>query len=278
MDESNRIPPGPRIDNQLGLAALVRERNGDRGPHPRLLISCRTHYFRTLRDQQNHFTGQERAGPDANAFRALVLLRLTEDQVRGYLAATLPDQDPDRILATVAAVHNLTELTQRPYTLKLVADQLPAIEARRLAGRPVFGTTLYGGMVLNWLERDSGKHHIHPDHKLRLAAHLAAHLWREGNGVLPAARLEPWFHAWLEGEPDLRPPLCPAAPGPTGGPTHGDLLGPRGRGRGQRLSLCAYLAARILPDRYALRAAARPIPIRPPCRLPMWPRAHRCAC
>ena len=189
----------------LGLAALVRERNGDRGPRPQLLISCRTHYFRTLRDQQNHFTGQERAGPDAHAFRALVLLPLTEDQVRGYLAAALPDQDPDRILATVAAVHNLTELTQRPYTLKLVADQLPAIEARRLAGRPVYGTTLYGGMVLNWLERDSGKHHIHPDHKLRLAAHLAAHLWREGSGVLPAARLEPWFHAWLEGEPDLRP-------------------------------------------------------------------------
>jgi len=189
----------------LGLAALVREHNGAHGPRPRLLISCRTHYFRTLRDQQNHFTGQERAGPDANAFRALVLLPLTGDQVRGYLAATLPDQDPDRILATVAAVHNLTELTQRPYTLKLVADQLPAIEARRLAGRPVYGTTLYGGLVQNWLERDSGKHHIHPDHKLRLAAHLAAHLWREGSGVLPAARLEPWFHAWLEGEPDLRP-------------------------------------------------------------------------
>ncbi len=189
----------------LGLATLVRERNGNQGPRPRLLISCRTHYFRTLRDQQNHFTGQERAGPDANAFRALVLLPLTGDQVRGYLAATLPDQDPDRILATVAAVHNLTELTRRPYTLKLVADQLPAIEARRLAGRPVFGTTLYGGLVQSWLERDSGKHHIHPDHKLRLAAHLAAHLWREGSGVLSAARLEPWFHAWLEGEPDLRP-------------------------------------------------------------------------
>jgi hypothetical protein len=189
----------------LGLAALACERNGDRGPRPRLLISCRTHYFRTLRDQQNHFTGQERAGPDANAFRALVLLPLTEDQVRGYLAATLPDQDPERVLATVAAVHNLTELTQRPYTLKLVADQLPAIEARRLADRPVYGTTLYGRMVLNWLERDSGKHHIHPDHKLRLAAYLAAHLWREGSGLLSAARLEPWFHAWLEGEPDLRP-------------------------------------------------------------------------
>ena len=192
----------------LGLPEQVRAAGADgkdddsRGP--RLLISCRTHFFKTLRDQQNHFTGQERTGPAPAAFRALVLLPLTDAQIRGYLAAVLPDQDPERILATVAAVHNLTELTQRPYTLKLVADQLPAIEARRAAGRPVFGITLYAALVSSWLERDSGKHHVRKDHKLRLAAHLAAFLWREGSGLLPAERIEDWFHAWLDSEPGLR--------------------------------------------------------------------------
>ncbi|WP_295429486.1 pentapeptide repeat-containing protein, partial [uncultured Thiodictyon sp.] len=183
-------------------------------PAVRLLISCRTHYFRTLRDQKTHFTGQERGEHGAAAYRALVLLPLTPEQVRRYLAAALFADGPgpgvaeaeaqiERILDTVRSVHNLTELTQRPYTLRLVAEFIPEIEQDRLAGRPVYGVTLYRRMVRRWLERDGGKHHILPEHKLLLATHLAAHLWQSGAGLLPADGIERWFRAWLKTEPDL---------------------------------------------------------------------------
>ena len=173
-------------------------------PKVKLVISCRTHYFRTLRDQRNHFTGQERGGTRADAYRALLLLPLTDAQVRRYLEEALPETDPDALLAMIASVHNLTELTQRPYTLRLVAEFIPSIEQDRAAGRPVYGVTLYRRMVQRWLERDGGKHHIQPRHKLHLAAHLAAHLWRRGAGLLPADEIEDWFHAWLESEPGLQ--------------------------------------------------------------------------
>ncbi len=191
----------------LRLLPVTRARRLPHGPAAsplKVLISCRTQYFRTLRDQQNHFTGQERGEYRADAFRALVLLPLSEAQVRHYLATALPDTDPETLLDTIRSVHNLTELTQRPYTLKLVADFIPEIERERLAGKTVYGVTLYRRMVWRWLERDSGKHHLRPEHKLRLATHLAAHLWQTGNGALPAEGIERWFHAWLESEPDLR--------------------------------------------------------------------------
>lgn len=73
----------------------------------------------------------------------------------------------------VRSVHNLEELTQRPFTLRLVAELIPDIEKDRLAGRPVYGVTLYRHMARRWLERDAGKHHIKPEHKI----HLAAYLW-----------------------------------------------------------------------------------------------------
>jgi predicted NACHT family NTPase len=40
----------------------ARRERGKRGNIPplKMLISCRTHFFRTLREQKNHFTGQER--------------------------------------------------------------------------------------------------------------------------------------------------------------------------------------------------------------------------
>ncbi len=190
---------------KLGVEAEARRRaQGSNAPPLKLLISCRTQYFRTLRDQQNHFTGQERGAHRADAYRALVLLPLDEAQVRRYLEHALPGADPERLLETIRAVHNLEELTRRPYTLKLVADFIPDLERERLAGHTVYGVTLYRRMAQRWLERDAGKHHIRPEHKLRLAAHLAAHLWQGGAGLLPAGEIEAWFHAWLESEPDLR--------------------------------------------------------------------------
>ena len=171
---------------------------------PRMLLTCRTQYFRTLPDQNNHFTGQERGEHNAGAYRAMLLLPLTEDQVLGYLRAAAPDGiDAERLLDTIRSVHNLEELTQRPYTLKLVTEFIPEIESDRLAGRTVYGVTLYRRMVQRWLERDSGKHHIKPEHKLRLAAHLAAHLWNSRRSVLPAESIESWFHAWLEQQSDI---------------------------------------------------------------------------
>ncbi len=146
------------------------------GPASKVLIFCRTQYFRTLRDQRNHFTCQERGEHGADDYRALVLLPLSEDQVRRYLAAALPGADPEALLATIRSVHNLTDLAQRPYTLRLVSEFIPEIERDRLASKSVYGVTLYRRMVQRWLERDGGKHHIKPEHKLLLARDLAAHL------------------------------------------------------------------------------------------------------
>ena len=59
-------------------------------------------------------------------------------------------------------------------------------------------------MVERWLRRDNGKHHLRPEHKQRCMAHLAAWLWRKGQRSIQADELEPWFHEFLESQPDLR--------------------------------------------------------------------------
>ncbi len=112
----------------------------------------------------------------------------------------------------VRSVHNLEELTQRPYTLKLVADFIPASERDRAAGRTVYSATLYRGVAEGWLARDSCKHHIRPEHKLRLDGHLAAHLWRSGRNALPVGELNDWFHSWIDTDPALRSRYFPATP------------------------------------------------------------------
>jgi WD40 repeat protein/uncharacterized protein YjbI with pentapeptide repeats len=172
-------------------------------PGTKLLISCRTHFFRSLQAQNNHFTGQERDTTPASDYRALLLLPLNEEQIRTYIGHALPGLDAEATLAMVKAVHNLSELASRPYTLKLVTEFIPTIERWRAEGRPVFGVTLYREMVQSWMHRDSGKHHLKPEHKARLMTHLAAWMWQRGQRLIPAGELESWFHEWLESDADL---------------------------------------------------------------------------
>jgi len=193
-------------ENLLKLIADARARANAEGRalNLKVLITCRTQYFPTLQAQNSHFTQSDRGEFTAKHYEAIVLLPWSEEQVRSYLAQALPEMDIDRLIDMIRSIHNLEELTQRPYTLKLVAEFIPEIEQDRASARTIYGVTLYRKMAEKWLARDSGKHHIHPEHKLRLAAHLAAHLWRSGRTALPATELNDWFHAWIETDTSLR--------------------------------------------------------------------------
>ena len=170
----------------------------------RVLVSCRTHFFRTLREQTTHFMLEDRGQPDDKAFAALTLQPLNEEQIREYLGKALPSANVDSLIEMVDKVHNLPELAARPYTLSLIAALLPRMEQRLAKGEPVQGVTLYREVVRSWLERDNSKHHLKIEHKLLLARHLAAELWRSRQRSMAVNALETWFGRWLAADADLQ--------------------------------------------------------------------------
>jgi WD40 repeat protein/nucleoside phosphorylase len=169
---------------------------GERRP-PRVLLSCRTQFFRNLAEQHNHFTGEHRGAQGARQYRALVLLPFGDEEIRAYLKAVFPDEDVQQLMSQVESVHNLRELASRPFTLKLVAQFIPRIEQWRAAGRRVTGATLYREVAREWLIRDKQKQSFQPEDKEQLAGDLAAHLWRNGQRGLSARELEAWLGHWL---------------------------------------------------------------------------------
>jgi WD40 repeat protein len=194
--------PGQMFTRQL-FRILPPARKGEprRG---RMLISCRTHYFRTLRDQQNHFRAEDRDNVREQDYRApFVLLPFTPVQIRQYLEHTLPHEDPGRVMAVLKTVHNLEEMAERPYTLSLIANEFAQIEQWKAEGRRVTGLMLYRHMVMSWLERDEGKHQLTRDHKQALMEHVAAELWRAGSRFWSVGELEQWLIDFLEARPDL---------------------------------------------------------------------------
>jgi len=62
---------------------------------------------------------------------------------------------------------------------------------------------LYRHMVLSWLERDTGKHQLTPDHKHLLMEHFAAALWRSGRKTWKVGAVEQALIDLLRERPDI---------------------------------------------------------------------------
>ncbi|MFC9664043.1 NACHT domain-containing protein [Nocardia sp. NPDC127606] len=175
----------------------------DRQSVRKLLLSCRTHYFRTVSEQYGSFVSQHRDGAEAADFEALLLLPFDADQVRAYLTRAVPDGDAARAYEMLTAVHDLSDLISRPVTLKLVVQQIAYIERRVLAGEPVYATEIYARIADDWIERDNGKGKFRAGDKLMLASGLAAWMWRQGARTVELDSIENWLHTQVGDNPRL---------------------------------------------------------------------------
>jgi WD40 repeat protein len=191
-------------DQQVFTRQLWRALDGNSGS--KMLLTCRTQYFRTIRDEITYFTGETRAGLRADDYLALLMRPFRDDQVREYLIANL-GCDPSRVdafLDTIAAVHDLPDLARRPITLRLIADQLDFIEQAKLDGRTIYSVDIYSEVVERWISRDAGKHTLTPDHKRLLMEEIAAALWRSGQNAWSPAEVDEWLLDVLDHRPDLQ--------------------------------------------------------------------------
>ena len=168
----------------------------------RVVLTCRTHFFRTIRDQHTFFRTQDRdVGPDF--YEALHLLPWADDQVRAYLESKQGVAGVDKAIELIRSVHDLAGLAHRPYNLRLICEQLERLERRIAQGGSIDAAGLYDELVTSWLERDMGKHQLERDHKVRLMEDLAALLWRSESRRIGAPELEEWLRSRLLDDNDL---------------------------------------------------------------------------
>ncbi|MBE2286506.1 MAG: TIR domain-containing protein [Prosthecobacter sp.] len=170
----------------------------------KMLLSCRSHYFRDVWSQNAMLTGEDREGIDHAQFPAFCLLPFDEAQIRAYLTSFLGDEKHGHAaFDLIASIHNLRDLAQRPYLLSLISGHLGELEALQLRGDTVNAARLYDLVVRSWLNRDGGKHHLEAAHKRRLMEALAAALWRSGEKQWEVDRLEDWFDDFLLQNPAI---------------------------------------------------------------------------
>jgi len=171
---------------------------------PKVIISTRTQYFRTLREQNSFLTGHERGNKRADSYAAMLLLPFNEDQVREYLSNVLKEDDIEKTMSMLESTYDLRSLTRRPYTLSLIREMMPIIQRWAMSGKQISAAELYREITFRWLERDNTKHYLTVEHKRMFAEQLAARLWRKKATAIPVLELEDWSLEWIESQPALQ--------------------------------------------------------------------------
>jgi WD40 repeat protein/Cdc6-like AAA superfamily ATPase len=161
----------------------------------RLLMTCRSHFFQTLQDQINALSGQQREMVKPQDYLWITLLPFNAEQIEGYFQQVFQDDPAQaaRIIKMLDEIHDLRELSSRPYNLKLIQNQVEHLEAIQKTGKKISVADLYDNMVDQWTQRDNPKHRLKREHKLLLMERLAYKLWAEQIKSLDYQAIENWL-------------------------------------------------------------------------------------
>jgi WD40 repeat protein len=171
---------------------------------PRLIVSCRTHYFRDVTAQRSFLTGMDRSQVEADAdIAAYFMLPFTDEQIENYLTIHLGASDAARALTLIERTYNLKELAERPILLKFIRETFRQLEEETLAGRSVNLAKLYDILVDQVLERDTPKHIVPIREKKLILRALALYLHVRGQNEIANNRLEEWFQRYTANRPLL---------------------------------------------------------------------------
>ena len=195
---------GQRLTRSLlEILTLANSNKAKSAPQTRLLLSCRTQYFRNIEEEFAFFDGQGRERVRGEDYIVFTLLPFDEDQIREYLARNIPGADPDRLFEMIRSVHDLSALAAQPVMLDMIRKVLPSVENDLSRGARIRSVDLYERFVGQWLTRDNGKHSLIPEHKTLLMAHLAWQVWCSGSRTWSARWMEKWMLQFLHSHQEM---------------------------------------------------------------------------
>ena len=182
FDQLLKVLEPSKAQKEKGLPSLAR-----------VIVSCRTHYFRDVEDQHGFFNTRQRGVARAGDYLCLNLLPWTAANTTSYLGKRLPPAEAAELLHIINTTYNLQELASRAYLLAMMSEQVGNLLRLRNAGEPITAARLYDITVSEWVQRDSGKHRLAAQHKAVFMGALAAAMWSEGVEAWSAEQLDRWL-------------------------------------------------------------------------------------
>ncbi|MFZ1681431.1 MAG: NACHT domain-containing protein [Rhizobiaceae bacterium] len=175
----------------------------------RLLVTCRTHFFRSHIEEESTLSARDRQLPLPGAFAkpriaTWYMAPFTPEQIRSFFVKTLGEEAGNRAHAAIAQVADLADLAKKPIMTRYIAELAPQLVKDHEAGKPINAASVYRHLFDRALERDKDKRMLlTPDDRLKLLEKLALRFWTARKPVLPIGELEQWFDAYAVDDPGI---------------------------------------------------------------------------
>ncbi len=180
----------PQVTNR-NFHELARSVSGQ----AKVLLTCRTHYFKSRTDEEEVVLGSSQDYGSETArdlyweliarkgFKIAYLRPFEILEIEKYVSRAMPKQ-AKQALRKIKHTYNLIELSQRPMLLEMIVKSIDKLNVAEI--NPA---TLYTVYTDAWVHRDQWRDILSPTAKLSFLMGLANSLWQEDTLTVHHARL-----------------------------------------------------------------------------------------
>ena len=165
----------------------------------RLMLSCRTHFFRDTEAETAALTGNYRHilsdQSRASLWSRLYLAPFTLNQIKSWLEKNIGTEEGAMAFEKMQEIHDLLGMAERPILLRLINEILPSLATQHQQGGKIKTATIYELVFRRVIERDQPvkKLKMSLAEKQHVLSGLAENLWRRKDKSLSVDRLDDWF-------------------------------------------------------------------------------------
>ena len=158
-----------------------------------LLVTCRSHFYRDIREQESFFDAAHRQAAWVTQRNTYHMAPFTSKQVRELLGKTLGDT-ADTVYKIISKIHDLEGLAKRPIMARYIGELADQLIAKHQAKEVINIATIYEQLFEQSLLRDEDKLPLLTIEDRRdLLIALAQHWQCQGHSTQKARQLEQWF-------------------------------------------------------------------------------------
>ena len=170
-----------------------------------LIVTCRTHFFRSFAEEQSTFALSDRSDRRLRAsIHTLHMAPLTMEAIQQLFIKSLGKEEGQRTLQTIQKIHDLPGLARRPIMARYISEIVGSLLLRHKGGEVINIATVYDELFNRGLERDSEKRQaLTSSDRVDILKALALHLHEQGAQTMDIASLEGWFDRFAANHPGI---------------------------------------------------------------------------
>ena len=194
------------IPREAWQADSVKEGTPDWEACPtRLIVTCRTHFFRSLAEEQGTFALSDRGDRRLRAsIHTLHMAPLTMEAIQELFIKSLGEEKGQQTMETIRKIHDLPGLARRPIMARYISEIAGSLLLRHQGGEVINIATIYEELFNRGLERDSEKRQaLTSSDRVDILKALALHLHQQGAQTMDIASLEGWFDRFAANHPGI---------------------------------------------------------------------------